>query len=177
MEIIIRQELREDYIKTEMMIKDAFLNEEMSDHQEHILVKKLRNSKAFIPELSLVAIDQNQNIVGHLMLTINRIISENTEANSLSLAPVSVLPNLQNRGVGTRLIKEAIKRAKELDYESIIVLGHPDYYPRFGFQPTNLWDIKAPFDIPDEVFMALELTDSALENVQGVVKYPEAFNE
>lgn len=177
MEITISQELREDYSTTERVIKKSFLNEEMSDQQEHILVKKLRNSEAFIPELSLVALNQNQKIVGHLMLTINKIINKNTKARSLSLAPVSVLPSFQNKGIGTRLIKEALKRAKELGYESIIVLGHPDYYSKFDFQPASFWDIKAPYDIPDEVFMALELADSALEDVQGVVKYPEAFNE
>lgn len=177
MTVTIRPELKEEYSKTEEVIKTAFSNEEMSDHQEHHLVQKLRNSKAFIPELSLVAIDQHENIVGHLMLTTNKIVNENDTVESLSLAPVSVLPEDQHKGIGSQLIKEGIKRAKELGYQSIIVLGHPEYYPKFGFQQASFWNIKPPYDVPDEAFMALELQTDALENVHGVVQYPKAFEE
>ena len=177
MAIKIRPESNEEYSRTEEVVKKAFLNEEMSDHQEHRLVQKLRNSEAFIPELSLVAIGQHENILGHLMLTTNKIINENDTVESLSLAPVSVLPEYQYKGIGSQLIKEGIKRAKELGYKSIIVLGHPEYYPKFGFHPASFWNIKAPYDVPDEVFMALELQTDALENVQGIVQYPKAFEE
>src|SRR5690625_3783409 len=95
MAIKIRPESNEEYSRTEEVVKKAFLNEEMSDHQEHRLVQKLRNSEAFIPELSLVAIGQHENILGHLMLTTNKIINENDTVESLSLAPVSVLPEYQ----------------------------------------------------------------------------------
>lgn len=176
MTIIIRQEKSKDYPETEEVVKKAFLNEEMSDQQEYNLVKKLRQSAAFVPELSLVAVGTNNNIIGHVLLTENKIVNENKKFISLSLAPVSVLPDYQSEGIGRQLITEGIKRAKELGYGSIVVLGHQDYYPRFGFKPANLWDIKAPFDVPNEVFMALELEEDALENVQGIVQYPEAFN-
>lgn len=176
MTITIRQENNKDYSITEEVVKKAFLNEEMSDQQEHILVKKLRQADAFVPELSLVAVGQDDKIIGHVLLTKNKIANENEKFISLSLAPVSVLPNYQNKGIGRQLINEGIKRAKEIGYDSVIVLGHQDYYPKFGFKLASLWNIKAPFDVPSEVFMALELEDDALRNVQGTVQYPEAFN-
>lgn len=74
-----------------------------------------------------------------------------------------------------RLIEEALKKAKELGFESVIVLGHPTYYPKFGFKKASFFGIKPPFEVPDEVFMALELKGSALDAVSGVVEYPRAF--
>jgi len=70
-----------------------------------------------------------------------------------------------------------LKKAKEVSYHSAITLGHKDYYPKFGFKPASLWHIQAPFEVPDEVFMAQELTKQSLENVQGVVHYSKAFSE
>ncbi len=64
-----------------------------------------------------------------------------------------------------------------MGYSSVIVLGHQDYYPKFGFKQASLWNIKAPFEVPDEVFIAVKLTEGSLANVQGVVRYPKAFSE
>lgn len=177
MEILIRQELTEEYNKTEEIVKRAFLNEEYSDKKEHILVNKIRKSDEFIPELSLVVLNQGKEIIGHILLSKIKIIDGDNVIDSLALAPVSVVPEYQKKGIGTQLIHAALKRAKELGYYSVIVLGHKNYYPKFGFQPASLWNIQAPFEVPDEVFMALELTDHALKNVQGVVHYSKAFSE
>ncbi|MEK4218620.1 N-acetyltransferase [Bacillus sp. FSL L8-0222] len=175
MEILIRQELTEEYHTSEEMIKRAFSNVEYSDKKEHILVNKIRKSDAFIPELSLVALDQDKDIVGHILLSKIKIIDGDNAVDSLALAPVSVAPENQKKGIGSQLIRAALKKAIELGYRSVIVLGHKDYYPKFGFKPASLWNIKAPFEVPDEVFMALELADHSLEDVQGVVHYSEAF--
>lgn len=178
MDILIRQELPEEYNQTEEVVERAFLNEEFSDKTEHLLVSRIRKSDAFVPELSLVAVTQDNEIVGHILLSKIHIIDGTTVvANSLALAPVSVVPKLQNKGIGSQLIREALIKAKELGYQSVIVLGHKDYYPRFGFKPASLWKIKAPFDVPPEFFMALELTGNALANAQGVVHYSKAFTE
>lgn len=75
------------------------------------------------------------------------------------------------------LMNRGLEKAKEFGYTSVIVLGHPDYYPRFGFTPASLWGIEAPFDVPEEAFMALELEKDAFKNVSGVVQYSEAFSE
>ena len=70
-----------------------------------------------------------------------------------------------------------MKRARDLGFKSVIVLGHAAYYPRFGFEPASRWDIRPPFDVPDDVFMALELVKDGLKEVQGTVEYPPEFNE
>ncbi len=95
----------------------------------------------------------------------------------LSLAPMSVHPNYQRKGIGSRLVREGLKQAKEKGYGSVIVVGHPEYYPRFGFNKASKFDIKVPFDAPDNAFMALELVENALQNVKGVVEYPTPFSE
>ncbi len=177
MDILIRQELTEDYNTTEEMVKRAFLNEEYSDKKEHVLVNRIRKSDAFIPELSLVALNQDKDIVGHILLSKVKIIDDDNTVDSLALAPVSVAPEYQKKGIGSQLIHAALKNAKELSYRSVIVLGHKDYYPKFGFKPASLWNIQAPFEVPDEVFMVLELTENSLKNVQGIVHYSTAFSE
>ncbi|ATP42141.1 GNAT family N-acetyltransferase [Solibacillus sp. R5-41] len=177
MEISIRQERPEDYSKTEEVVKSAFLDEEYSDKKEHELVHRIRKTEAFIPELSLVALNQNESIVGHILLSKIKIVDGEKAVESLALAPVSVLPEYQKKGIGSQLIKEVLKKAEEAGFHSVIVLGHSEYYPKFGFKQAKLWDIKAPFDVPDEVFMAIELTEKCLESVRGIVQYSEAFSE
>ena len=96
---------------------------------------------------------------------------------SLSLAPLSVLPVYQRKGVGKQLISEGLKQAKSMGFQSVIVLGHPDYYPKFGFKLAGSWNIKAPFAVPVNAFFALELTESGLHGVSGTVQYPREFND
>lgn len=177
MQISIRQEQPSDYNITENVVKKAFANEEFSDKKEHELVSRLRKSEAFVPELSLLAISSDQEIVGHVLLTEITITNDVHKTESLALAPISVLPALQSIGIGKLLIEKALKTAKELDYKSVIVLGHPTYYPKFGFKQASLWGIKAPFEVSDEVFMAIELEENGLAGISGVVKYSSAFFE
>jgi len=108
MNIMIRQETQNDYGHTEDVVKEAFQDEEHSDHKEQFLVARLRKTDAFIPELSLVA-EMNHEIVGHTMLTKLMIEDSEREFDSLALAPVSVLPKYQNQGIGTRLIRESLR--------------------------------------------------------------------
>lgn len=176
MNINIRQEIEKDYKLSEIVVEKAFKNAEHSDHKEQFLVAKLRRSDVFIPELSLVA-ETSKEIIGHIMLTRLFIENDDNRYESLALAPVSVLPEYQNSGIGSKLINESVKIAKELGFKSVIVLGHDKYYPRFGFKPTSIWGIKAPFDVPDEVFMALELEDESLDGVTGTVVYSKEFFE
>lgn len=178
MMIKIRQEQQADFSQTENVIKRAFADVEISDKNEHELVARLRKSEAFIPPLSLVAVHQDtQNIIGHILLTKIKIKNDRSFVKSLALAPVSVLPEYQNKGIGKTLIVEALQKAKELGCQSIVVLGHPDYYPKFGFKPSSKWGIQPPFDVTKEYFMALELQEGALENVEGIVEYSSAFFE
>ncbi|QIE37902.1 N-acetyltransferase [Bacillus tropicus] len=173
--VTIRQERQTDYRKTEEVVQQAFLNEEFSDKKEHALVKRIRECDAFIPELSIVAVDEE--IVGHIMLSKITIEQDGASVDSLALAPVSVARGYQKKGIGGKLIVAALAKAKELGYGSVVVLGHPEYYPKFGFKKASEWNIKAPFEVPEEVFMVMELTENALEGVKGVVQYSSAFAE
>ncbi|MFS0788162.1 N-acetyltransferase [Shouchella sp. 1P09AA] len=175
MTITIRQETELDYPITETVIEEAFKNEQQSDQQEHVLVAKIRKSDAFIPQLSLVALDKE--IVGHILLSHITIVNEENAVDSLALAPVSVTPSYQSKGIGSQLIRTALQQAKDLGYESVIVLGHDAYYPKFGFKRASAFNIKAPFDVPDDAFMALELTPHALDHVTGIVQYSKPFTE
>lgn len=177
MDIIIRQELTDEYNRIEEVVKNAFLNEQYSDKREHDLVNRIRKSNAFIPQLSLVAVNKENILVGHILLSKITIRDDDKYVDSLALAPVSVIPEQQKKGIGSQLIHHALKKAKEIGHHSVIVLGHKDYYPKFGFKQAHLWNIQAPFEVPDEVFMALELTENSLGNVQGVVHYSKAFLE
>ncbi|GGA75257.1 MULTISPECIES: GNAT family N-acetyltransferase [Bacillaceae] len=178
MNIKIKQEQVEDYKVTEEVVKCTFANAEHSDSNEHNLVSRIRNSNVFIPELSLVAMDnENNRVVGHILLSKIKIKNDDQVVESLALAPVSVLPNYQNKGVGKFLISEVLKKAKELEYDSVFVLGHTEYYPKFGFKKASTWGIKAPFEVPDEAFMAIELHANVLDKVSGVVEYPSVFFE
>lgn len=176
MKINIRQEALVDYPIVFDLIEQAFRNEMMSDKKEQFLVERLRNSGGFIPELSLVA-ETNHQIIGYILLT-KIIIETNTESvTSLALAPVAVLPTFHNKGIGGRLIEEAHRIAKELGYTSVILLGHENYYPKFGYQPLQHFNILLPFEAPKENCMALELIPDALKNKEGKVIYPKEFFE
>jgi predicted N-acetyltransferase YhbS len=174
--VIIRQENHHDYKAVFNVIEEAFKTEPFSDHKEQFLVERLRKSDAFIPELSLV-VEIDNAIVGHILVTKLKIKSETNIFNSLALAPVSVLPEFQGRGIGAKLILEAHKKAKELGHTSIILLGHEHYYPRFGYKQAHTFGIKLPFEVPKENCMAIELIENGLKGIQGVVEYPKEFSE
>jgi putative acetyltransferase len=168
--LIIRPESKDDLTKITQINNTAF-----GQPKEGQLVKNLRKNKQFIPQLSLVAILDNE-LVGHILFFPIKIISKEREFDSAALAPIAVLPKHQRSGVGSALVNHGLAECRNERFQSLIVLGHPDYYPRFGFKPASRWNISAPFDVPDEAFMALELTENRLKNVQGVVHYPEEFN-
>ena len=174
--INIRCELEKDYNTVENVVKESFKNAELSDKDEHNLVNRLRNSNEYIKELALLA-EVNEEIVGYSLLTKIKIKNKNKSRESLALAPVSVLPDYQNKGVGKALINESIEKAKNLGYSSIVVLGHPTYYSKFGFINASKFDIKPPFEVPNDVFKVLVLDEEKFKGTSGVVEYSSAFFE
>jgi predicted N-acetyltransferase YhbS len=178
MEISIRPEEPKDYDTIAEVIKAAFKKEPKSDHDEQDLVARLRKTDDYLNELSLVAFDdddKNDKLIGHIMVSKSKIIDKDQEHLSLTLAPLSILPDYQKKGVGTKLVIEAILLAKQAGYESMNVLGQPDYYPKFNFKPAQDFNIKVDFKTPKNALMVLELQDNALKNVSGTIKYSPAF--
>lgn len=173
--MIIRKEEEKDHKKVLHLIEEAFRNMEHSDHEEHFLVEKLRKSDAFIPDLSLVAENEHGEITGHILFTKIKIDNGSEFYESLALAPVSVKPEFQNKGVGGKLILQGHAIARALGYSSIILIGHENYYPKFGYEKTSKFGITFPFEIPEENGMAIELTENGLKNKKGMVKYPKEF--
>ena len=176
MQIHIRQENPSDHSIVFELIKKAFETMPYSDHTEHFLVEKLRQSHPFIPELSLIAAIDHL-IVGHILLTPVSIKNDQQTFNSLVLAPVSVLPEYQKRGIGSQLIQTAHQIAQQLGHQSVVLVGHKDYYPRFGYERADRYGIKFPFESPPEHCMVLELEKGSLSGVNGMVEFPKAFFE
>ncbi len=170
-QIFIRQETQDDFKEIFEINLVAFRQD-----KEARLVNALRNNQdAFIPELSIVA-NKNNKIVGHILFTKIKIVQGNqSEMESLALAPMAIRPEFQRIGIGGQLIKSGLEKAKELKYKSVIVLGHKHYYPKFGFVPANKWNIISPYDVPTSHFMAIELVKDGLKNVSGLVKYAKEF--
>lgn len=171
MNIEIRQEEACDFPAVYEINLKAFNRKE-----EARLADRLRLGDGFIPELSLVATVEDK-IVGHILFTKISIIDEDRSHDSLALAPMAVSPDMQGKGIGEQLVRYGLDKARELGYQSVIVLGHTEYYPRFGFVPTSKWNIRPPFNVPADVFMAKELIDGSLSNVKGLVKYAKEFGE
>jgi putative acetyltransferase len=135
------------------------------------IVDALRGSDAWLPSLSLVAED-GTGIVGHALFSLVRLDSG---PELLSLGPMAVLPERQREGVGTALVRRGVRRARGTEYPLVVVLGHPDYYPRFGFRPARPYGIETPYDAPDEAWMALPLP-AYDDRLRGTVLYPPAWD-
>jgi predicted N-acetyltransferase YhbS len=145
----IRTETKNDFKHVFNLNYTAFGNRD----DEAKLVEQIRFSDGFIPELSIVAEAQG-NIVGHLMLSKAKLTNEDGDKEVIVLAPVAVLPEFQKKGIGSKLIKEGLKRAKKEGYGLVFLIGHPDYYPKFGFQPARAHGMElTQYQVPDDVFM------------------------
>lgn len=175
MDITIRPEAMADRQAVNALVKAAFDTVSESDHEEHRLVERLRASEGFVPGLSLVAVADGGRIVGHILLTEVEVVTGTSAATSLAVAPLSVLPGYQGRGIGGTLLRKAHATAAALGYKSALLLGHKDYYPKFGYRKASDFGIAFPFDAPDDCCMAIELSPGGLAGVSGTVNYPPPF--
>jgi len=166
--MIIRKESKNDFGYIHNIHRRAF---EQDDESE--LVERLRASYHFVPELSLVA-EEHGTLIGHILFS-KSTISGYPGYELLALAPMAVLPMYQRQGIGGKLVKNGLTKARELGFDAVVVVGHPEYYPRFGFEKASKWDISCPFEVPDEAFMAIELHVGSLTGKSGIVKFPKEF--
>ena len=139
------------------------------------LVNALREDGDYDPALSLVAVHDGR-IIGHILFPPINIVSETVTIPALALAPLSVHQDFQGMGIGAALVQDGLSECRRLGHKIVIVVGHPGYYPRFGFKLARDSDIHAPFPCPDEAFMALGLSEDALAGISGTVEYPVAFD-
>lgn len=167
----IRTEQPEDTEKVAELLYHAFGDRE----DESLLVSNIRVSAGFIPELSLVA-ELNGEIIGHILLSKAEVVNEGGRDEVIALAPLAVSPEHQKQGVGKLLMQEGLKRCQNLGYPLVLLIGHPEYYPKFGFKPARPFGLELKqFAVPDDVFMVCELQEGALGRIQGELVYPEVF--
>lgn len=162
----IRNEEKEDRAAVRAVNESAFETSAEAD-----LVDKLRTQAR--PSISLVAEDGG-TIVGHIMLT-PVVLPAHTKLNIMGLAPMAVSPEHQCKGIGSELVWAGLEECKKLGFAAVVVLGHPEYYPRFGFTPASRLGIGCEYEAPDEAFMILELEPGCLGGASGKVKYHAAF--
>ena len=136
------------------------------------LVNALRANAS--PYISLVAVVDEQ-VVGHIFFSPVTIETDDGVFAAMGLAPMAVLPEYQNRGIGSQLVREGLRECQRLGQDVVVVLGHPEFYPRFGFAPASLKGLRSEYDVRDEVFMSLELKEGSLAGRRGLVKYHPEF--
>jgi putative acetyltransferase len=169
MDILIRPESPADCLAIRQVNEQAF-----GKPNEARIVEEVRESPFFIPELSLVA-ERDSKIVGHILFSKGKVQGEGESWDLLALGPIAVQPASQRHGAGSRLIQAGLDRALQLGHRGVFLIGHPTYYPRFGFTPASAFGLALPFEVPDEVFMALPLWPGAMDGIRGTVVYPPAF--
>ena len=180
MKIHFRLETPSDYYAVEAMTREAFWRFWESDRQicdEHLLVHKLRQSPAFVPELDFVALLDGR-IIGHIIYTKSKVVDDDSKCHeTLTFGPLTVLPEHQGRDAGRAIMQHSFDTARHLGYPAIIIFGHPDYYPRIGFRPASEFGISTSDGASFDAFMALPLYDGALDGISGHFFAAEVYEQ
>lgn len=167
MNLVIRPETPADRSAIFDVVRRAF-----GKQDEALLVDRLRDGGWL--RLSLVAEDEGQ-LVGHLLFSELAIVGETGTLAGLALAPLAVIPERQSQGIGSQLTRRGLELCRQAGHRFVIVLGHPHYYPRFGFSAELARPLESPY--AGDAFMALELVPGALGGVRGRVEYPPPFSQ
>ncbi len=169
MQPLIRPEMSGDIPAIYQVNQLAFKRE-----NEAQLVNRLREENAVV--LSLVAICDGR-LVGHILFSPVTITNNEFQWQAIGLGPMAVLPEFQKHGIGSALIRAGLDELRKLGHDVVTVLGHPEYYPRFGFKPSKSFGIKWEIDVSEEVFMVAELNIGTLNGRTGIVRYHSAFKD
>lgn len=162
----IRFERREDAPRIRNLHRAAF-----GSTLEGDIVDALRVAGAAL--VSLVAIDEGE-VVGHILFSPVTITGADS-MQTVALGPMAALPDRQRRGIGSALVNAGIEECRKRGVQAVFVVGHAEYYPRFGFVQAEKFGISCEFNVADDAFMVLELVDGALQGRAGVVHFHEAF--
>jgi putative acetyltransferase len=162
----VRPEKRDDAVAIRRVNRSAF-----ATPAEAKLVDALRARAK--PLISLVA-EKDKAVVGHILFSPVRLESK-PQLRIMGLAPMAVQPEAQHSGIGSALVEAGLAQCREQDFDAVVVLGHPEYYPRFGFMPSTKFGFRSEYDVPENVFMAVELVKGALKGATGKATYHEAF--
>ena len=174
--INIRREAPPDHRVVEDLTREAFWGTEGPRCNEHLLVHRLRNAESFVPELDLVA-ELDGVVVGHVVYTRAQVVGADASWDVLTFGPLSVLPSYQGTGVGGALMRHSLAEAARLGHRAVVVYGHPDYYPRFGFRRCADVGITAPGGATFDALMALALVDGGLDGVRGEFREDPVFHD
>jgi putative acetyltransferase len=163
----IRFENREDRAAIQAVNEAAF-----ETSVEANLIAALREQAW--PVVSLVA-DDGGTVVGHIMFS-PVVLAGCPELKIMGLGPMAVAPEHQRNGIGSALVRAGLEQCRKLGFGAVVVLGHPEYYPRFGFMPAARFGIGCEYEVPEEAFMVIELQPGCLKDASGKVKYHAAFS-
>jgi putative acetyltransferase len=161
----IREETELDSPEIAALTRAAFGGE-----YEVELIEKLRSDHQMVVS---IVVAQECSVIGHILFSELAVEVDGRKVKTAALAPMAVRPEHQNQGIGSKLVATGLQRLRDRGYEAVIVLGHPDFYRRFGFSSSLTASLTAPFD--GEAFMGLELVPGSLAGRTGSVNYPEAF--
>ena len=162
----IRPERREDIPGVRHVNQAAF-----DEAAEASLVDALRQHAD--PVVSLVALDEDA-VVGHILFSPVTLLPHG-DRQIMGLAPMAVLPERQRRGIGSALVRTGLDECRRFGFDAVVVLGHADYYPRFGFMRASTFGLRSEYEVPDDVFLALELKPGTLGQRGGTIRYHPAF--
>ena len=166
--IVIRDETDSDYDAVHRVNEMAFDRPEEAN-----LVELLRDAVSGL--ISLVAVN-DQDVIGHILFSPVTVNNGHSSFYAIALGPMAVLPEHQRTGIGSQLVKEGLDRCLRVGENIVFVVGHPRFYPRFGFVPARPLGFECEYSVADDVFMVAEIKEGALAGLSGMVRYHPAFN-
>lgn len=164
----IRIAKKEDYEKIYQLVKTGFETAKVSDGTEQDFVYELRKRETYIPELELVA-EENNTLIGHIMFTKQVVKTKQEDYIGLLVAPLCVKLEERGKRVGEKLMRAGFEKAKELGYTAAFLIGDSNYYKKFGYQQTGKFGIKNIAEVPDQYVLGCEIIKNSLENIEGTI--------